>query len=82
MDYDVIFRFVKRLLKKISTVIKKICSLIKSMNKCEWRYDKEDGYYETECESNFSFVDGGPCDNDITYCHNCGNKIKVIDDEE
>jgi len=43
--------------------------------KCNWKFDGE--AWEMSCNGEyFQFVDGGLKENNFTYCHNCGKKIK------
>ena len=43
---------------------------------CGWSlYDDESGTWESGCGELWSFIDGGPCENRIRYCHYCGGKV-------
>jgi hypothetical protein len=43
---------------------------------CEWSYDA-DGYWNTSCGGTWVFTDGTPEENEILYCHKCGNPIEI-----
>ena len=42
---------------------------------CGWDLDPE-GFYETDCGHAFRFDDGGPKDNDFTFCPYCGRSLR------
>lgn len=42
---------------------------------CEWTQDL-DGNWATCCGEMWCLIDGTPTDNDMTYCHHCGKRIK------
>ena len=49
-------------------------------NICVWTpMDSEDmpGTYDTACGRAWSFVDGGPVENDYHFCHGCGKRVEV-----
>lgn len=43
--------------------------------RCHWRHDEPFAYWESSCGNTFQFIDGGPADNDMTYCPYCGQPI-------
>jgi len=58
---------------------------------CEWKQWDEGDTWETSCGEAFTFISGGPKENNVNYCHHCGKRlvmvsaidaIKEIDDEE
>lgn len=46
---------------------------------CEWRHEEE-GVYSTLCGEAFTFIDGGPVENGMNYCHHCGRPV-VLEEE-
>ena len=42
---------------------------------CRWEQDM-DGNWETGCGNLFSFIEGGPKENDTNFCQYCGHKIE------
>ena len=49
-------------------------------NTCAWTpMDSEDmpGTYESACGETWSFVDGGPVENNYRFCHGCGKPVEV-----
>lgn len=45
---------------------------------CEWTLDDdESGTWSSSCGELWSFIDGGPKENRVTYCHHCG-KLAAI----
>jgi len=50
---------------------------------CKWEYEGhkyDDGYYETECDNAFIFIEGGIEDNEMKYCPYCG--YEIIEDKK
>ena len=46
------------------------------MTTCEWRHEKSDDTYETECENIFSLMNDGTLeDNGYRFCPYCGDQI-------
>lgn len=41
---------------------------------CEWHED-EDGIWETSCGQSWTFPEGGPEDNGMKFCHQCGKHL-------
>jgi hypothetical protein len=49
-----------------------------SATPCEWYLDDDDnGIWQTGCGKLWSFIDGGPIENDMDFCHGCGNPVTV-----
>lgn len=49
---------------------------------CEWREEDPWGpmpdTYATDCGEMWSFVDGGPAENRVKFCHRCGKTVTVV----
>ena len=47
---------------------------------CEWKQDPDyelGDTYHSSCGELWSFVDGGPKENRVSYCHHCGKPVKM-----
>lgn len=45
---------------------------------CEWKCDDIDnGTWESCCGEIWTFIDGGPVENGMLFCHHCGGKLKT-----
>lgn len=45
---------------------------------CEWKCDDIDnGIWESACGETWSFIDGGPVENRMLFCHRCGGSLKT-----
>ena len=47
---------------------------------CEWKKDPDNEMgdtYHSNCGESWSFVDGGPKENRVSYCHHCGKPVKL-----
>jgi hypothetical protein len=47
---------------------------------CEWTQDPDyelGDTYHSSCGELWSFIDGGPKDNRVSYCHHCGKSVKL-----
>ena len=45
---------------------------------CEWSFSDEDsGTWASSCGELWSFIDGGPQENRVSYCHHCGHPVKI-----
>ena len=45
---------------------------------CQWSYDRDYDYWDTECGKDF-YLDGDtPWENDMRYCPFCGGKLWTI----
>lgn len=51
---------------------------------CEWTVDKQyecDDMWSSSCGEDWTFTTGGPSENGIKFCHNCGKPISLRDTE-
>jgi len=45
---------------------------------CTWALDDEEsGTWASSCGELWSFIDGGPAENRVSYCHHCGGKVVI-----
>ena len=47
---------------------------------CEWKQDPDyemGDTYHSSCGELWSFIDGGPKENRVSYCHHCGKPVKL-----
>jgi hypothetical protein len=47
---------------------------------CEWTQDADfemGDTYHSSCGELWSFIDGGPKENRVSYCHHCGKPVKL-----
>jgi hypothetical protein len=47
---------------------------------CEWTQDADfemGDTYHSSCGELWSFIDGGPKENRVSYCHHCGKHVKL-----
>jgi hypothetical protein len=47
---------------------------------CTWTPEEDDnmpGTWASSCGELWSFMDGGPVENRVTYCHHCGGKVVI-----
>lgn len=45
---------------------------------CVWTLDDEEsGTWSSSCGELWSFIDGGPKENRVTYCHHCGKPVEL-----
>jgi len=42
---------------------------------CLWSQDEDEDMWETECGRAWQFTEGGPVENEMTYCHGCGKRV-------
>jgi hypothetical protein len=43
---------------------------------CTWTLDDDElGTWASSCGELWSFIDGGPDENRVSYCHHCGGKV-------
>lgn len=42
---------------------------------CFWTSDGDDSPWEGTCGIAWTFIDGGPLENEVHYCPNCGGKL-------
>lgn len=48
---------------------------------CEWTNDDTpdmDGTWDGSCGTTWSFIDGGPTENNMRFCPECGKHLKVM----
>jgi hypothetical protein len=45
---------------------------------CVWTQDDLDDLWATTCGQAWTFIDGGPEDNHVRFCHGCGKKVVAI----
>jgi hypothetical protein len=49
---------------------------------CEWReedpWGSEPGTYDSVCGERWSFIDGGPVENNVRFCQGCGKPVKLV----
>jgi hypothetical protein len=49
---------------------------------CKWMEDDPwgvmPGTYASQCGEMWSFIDGGPTENHVRYCHGCGKPVRVV----
>ena len=44
---------------------------------CEWTHNEDDGFWETACGEAWRLDDGGPGENNMHFCHSCGNSLRI-----
>ena len=44
---------------------------------CDWTHNEDDGFWETACGEAWRFDDGGPGENNMHFCHSCGNSLRI-----
>ena len=42
---------------------------------CEWTYDEHDSKWDSSCGDAWMFCDGGPTENGVKFCQNCGKPV-------
>ena len=48
---------------------------------CVWTHNEDDGFWETACGEAWRFDDGGPGENNMHFCHSCGNSLRIKGDQ-
>ena len=48
---------------------------------CKWTYDESEDMWTTECGEAWTFNEGGPTENSMSFCFNCGKKIQEVVEE-
>lgn len=63
---------------------KKLDGVVEGLeSECEWRcVDDDYNGYESSCAQHFTFMNGGPVENNFLYCHGCGRKVKNIHESD
>ena len=46
---------------------------------CPWT-EYPEGYWSTSCGRSWTFIEGGPRENGICYCHGCGKPVRIADE--
>lgn len=50
---------------------------------CEWHFDDEyEVVWESSCGELWSFIDGGPKENRVRFCHGCGKPVALAAHEK
>lgn len=50
---------------------------------CAWSLDDVDmGTWRSSCGELWSFIDGGPAENRVSFCHHCGGRAYVVKGQE
>ena len=50
-------------------------------SECDWRQEDDENMpqtYRTRCGQLWSFIEGGPADNSVKFCHCCGKPVKEV----
>lgn len=42
---------------------------------CQWTFDEHDSKWDSGCGEAWMFCDGGPTENGVKFCQNCGNPV-------
>ena len=45
-------------------------------DECTWVEDFN-GYWESECGATWEFIEDGPEENRVKFCHKCGGKLEI-----
>lgn len=48
---------------------------------CTWT-EYPEGYWSTSCGRSWTFIEGGPEENGICYCHGCGKPVRITDEPD
>jgi hypothetical protein len=46
--------------------------------KCDWKYDDIDDFYQGSCGVTWSLCEGTLEENKMNFCPQCGKKIKLV----
>lgn len=44
---------------------------------CAWTYDDSTSSWDSACGEKWQFIDGGPEENGVKFCHGCGRPVRV-----
>jgi hypothetical protein len=44
---------------------------------CVWTFDEDTDSWDTSCGEKWVFMDGGPVENRVSFCHYCGMQVAV-----
>ena len=50
---------------------------------CTWTKDPDfemGDTYDSSCGEKWSFIDGGPTENRVSFCQGCGKPVKIVQD--
>lgn len=50
-------------------------------SECDWQQEDDENMpqtYRTRCGQLWSFIEGGPADNNMKFCHCCGKPVKEV----
>ena len=50
---------------------------------CTWSKDPDfemGDTYDSACGEKWSFIDGGPTENRVSFCQGCGKPVKIVQD--
>jgi len=54
---------------------KLLAVLQKRAGTCKWAHDGD--VWSTACKQEWTFIDAGPDENHMYYCHGCGKRIEI-----
>jgi hypothetical protein len=57
-----------------------LLACVRDAEPCAWSHDFDSEAWDTACGKKWCFIEGGPEDNSVRYCHGCGNPIRIIPD--
>ena len=47
---------------------------------CNWSLTYDDSeVWESSCGEEWTFIDGGPAENSVRFCHGCGKPVAIED---
>jgi hypothetical protein len=49
---------------------------------CTWRRYDDYGTWESSCDELWSFIDGGPKENRVSYCQHCSGKVEISEESK
>lgn len=53
------------------------CNLNSVPTKCCWEHDEHDDTWLTSCRQVWHFIEGGPKENGVKFCHHCGKHVAI-----
>lgn len=45
--------------------------------RCTWTYDETHFAWDSSCGKKWILMDGGPSENEIRFCHGCGEPVEI-----
>ena len=55
-----------------------LCKCQPKAEPCQWQQEDDDtGAWASGCGELWSFIDGGPNENRVRFCHGCGRSVEV-----